>query len=207
MPNEKPSESPRDPRQHHPTKANEDSIRRALAGLHQRYQAHYEKTGLRPVTEYIDEWDAPCYDGEVRYGMIPWRAVLQQPTTDFRGVEQGLECQLDAQVKAFYGSFFAADLHLEFDGHPITLSQVLSVEDVDRLLRNLIAHVLMKRRLEQPATLFIGTSDESEDLIISVNNDTGEVGLEYAGKPHHATLAENLEAFLVTCVPRIVAPE
>lgn len=192
----------------HPSPSNEGlDIGQVLADLHQRYQAAYAVESKQPMTEYIDGWNAPCYQGEVRYGMIAWKAVLQQPATDFRGVEQGLGCQLDEQLKAFYQGYFAADLYLSFDGHPIVLSQVMSVEDVDRLQRNLIAHVLMKRRLEQPVTLFLGTSETSDDLIISVHNETGEVGLEYAGKPHHATLAANVAEFLARCTPRVVVPE
>lgn len=183
---------------------NGEGVRRTLADLHQRYQAAYASQSQRPLTEYIDEWNAPCYDGPVRYGLIPWKAVLQQPLTSFDGVEQGLECSLDAQVKAFYQSFFAADLHLSFKSHPITLSQVMCVEDVDRLQRNLIAHVLMKRRLGQPITLFIGTGEESEDLIISVENITGVVGLEYVGQPQHSVVANSLDEFLAECTPRIV---
>lgn len=182
-------------------------LRRVLADLHQRYQAAYAAASQQPMTDYIDEWSAPCYAGDVRYGLVPWQAVLQQPTTDFSGVEQGLECTLDTQLKAFYQGYFAADLYLSFDNQPIVLSQVMCVEDVERLQRNLIAHVLMKRRLGQPVTLFLGTSDVSEDLIISVDNATGEVGLEYVGKPQHAVLTHNVAEFLTRCQPRVVVPE
>lgn len=184
-----------------------DTLRRVLAQLHDSYQRSYEQEGEMPLTDYIDEWEVPCYRGDVKYGMIAWRAVEQHPSADFTGVERGLECQLDAQVKAFFGHYFAADLHVAFEHHPITLSQVISVEDVDRLQRNLIAHVLMKRRLEQPDTLFIGTSDESEDLIISVDNSTGVVGLEFVGKPQHAELAANLTEFLQQLSVRVVRPD
>lgn len=182
-------------------------IQSSLAALHERYQQAYEAAGLTPQTEYIDEWDAPCYAGELRFGMIPWRAVPQRPPLDFTGIEQGLESQLHEQVKAFYEMFYAADLHLSFDGHPVTLSQILCTEDGDRLARNLIAHVLMKRKLQQGITLFIGTSEESEDLIISVDNLSGEVGLEYAGKPQHEVLAPDLATFLDRAQPRVVSPE
>ncbi|RAJ96540.1 SecY-interacting protein [Aliidiomarina maris] len=177
----------------------------ALSDLHQRYQAAYADVDRQPTTEYIDEWQAPCYASEVRYGEVAWRPVLQQPKADFSGVEHGLEMPLNAQVKAFYGQFFAADLYVTVDTHPVVLSQVMCSEDLDRLQRNLIAHVLMKRRLGQPETLFIGTGEESEDLIISVDNATGVVGLEYAGKPQHAELAPNLTAFLHQCQARVVA--
>lgn len=182
-------------------------VKASLTALHERYQAAYQAAGQQPQTEYIGEWDAPCFIGEVRYGLIDWKAVPQQPELDFSGVEQGLESQLNEQVKSFYGLFYAADLHLSFDGHPLILSQIIADEDADRLQRNLIAHVLMKRKLQQAITLFIGTSEESEDLIISVDNLTGEVGLEYAGKPQHEVLAKDLAEFLQRVEPRVVSPE
>lgn len=181
-------------------------LQAALIALHERYQVAYQAAGVQPQTEYIAEWDAPCYAGEVRYSMIPWKAVRQQPELDFNGVEKGLELELNEQLKSFYGLLYAADLHLTFDDHPITLSQVMAEQDGERLQRNLIAHVLMKYKLQQSPTLFIGTSEESEDLIISVDNESGEVGLEYAGKPQHAVLAKNLTEFLQQVEPRVITP-
>ncbi|RUO32051.1 SecY-interacting protein [Aliidiomarina sedimenti] len=179
-------------------------LQQALADLQQRYRRAYTEAGTVPQTEYLDEWQAPCYDGDVRFGLIPWRAVVQQPVTNFNDVERGLESQLHTDVQLFYATYFAADLHVALDGQPMTLSQVMCVEDVERLQRNLIAHVLMKRQLQQDVTLFIGTSDASDDLIVSVHNLTGEVGLEYAGKPQHEKLADNLTEFLQRLDVRVV---
>lgn len=177
-----------------------------LIELHQRYHSAYEFAGVKPQTEYIDEWDAPCYDGEVRYGCIPWRSVRRQSALDFSNIEHGLESQLHSSVKTFYGLYYAADLHVKVGAHAITLSQIMCDEDTERLQRNLIAHVLMKRQLQQEVTLFIGTSEDSDDLIVSVDNISGKVGLEYAGKPHHEVLSESLAEFLAMAQPRIVEP-
>lgn len=178
----------------------------ALRDLHQRYQAAYAAAGLAPQTEYIDQWQAPCYDGEVRFGYVPWRAVQQQPMTDFSNLEAGLESTIQQDVQTFYGAFYAADLHLSYGSHVLTLSQVIADQDIERLQRNLIAHVLMKRQLQQEVTLFIGTCDDSEDLIVSVDNLSGHVGLEYAGRPQHERLADSLAEFLQQASPRVIDP-
>lgn len=177
-----------------------------LAELHQRYHSAYKLAGVKPQTEYIDEWNAPCYDGEVRYGCIPWRSVRRSSVLDFSNIEHGLESQIHNSVKTFYGLYYAADLHVEVGAHAITLSQIMCDEDAERLQRNLIAHVLMKRQLQQEVTLFIGTSEDSDDLIVSVDNLSGKVGLEYAGKPHHKVLSESLADFLSMAQPRVIEP-
>ena len=56
----------------------------------------------------------------------------------------------------------------------------------------------MKQKLKQTPTLFFGLTDQ-EDLNLVVNNDTGEVCLEYVGKGPHEVLAKDLVAFLSDC--------
>lgn len=177
----------------------------ALDDFLERYVEAYRQENTKPQTEYIDGWNVSVYRGEVRYGMIEWLPLKRQTTLDFSGIEHGLNRELHSGIKAFYQRYYAADLHVTCAGKPYTLSQILSEEDEERLLRNVIGHVLMKDRLKQPATVFIGTSDEEDDLIISLDNQTGEVGLEYVGQPQHATLAKTLTEFLDQLQPRVVS--
>lgn len=181
-----------------------DSTDDALDNLFERYVSAYQREGKKPQTEYIDDWDVSVYRGEVRYGMIEWLPLRRQIALDFTGTEQGLELSLHQGVQMFYQRYFAADLHVLWDDVPYTLSQVLSAEDEERLLRNLIGHVLMKDRLQQPTTVFIGTSDSEDDVIVSVDNQTGVVGLEYVGKPQHVKLADTLAEFLRKAQPHVV---
>ena len=67
--------------------------------------------------------------------------------------------------------------------------------DFIRLQQNLIAHVLMKRRLKQRETLFFAVTDE-EDSMLSVLNSTGEVYLEQTGQEVKQLLAPDLLSFL-----------
>ncbi len=183
-----------------------NSVIESLKLLHERYAAFYQAAGLMPRAEYISNWDAPCYRGKPSGGEIDWQAVPQQEKLDFSGVEHALEMPLDTQVKDFFSCVYAGDLALEFRGNQLTLLQVMHPEDGERLQQNLIGHVMMKQRLKQSITLFVGLTDE-DDLLISVNNETGEVGLEYVGKDQHEILATDLASFLAEVEPRLPADE
>ena len=82
------------------------------------------------------------------------------------------------------------------------LLQVLSAEDFERLQENLIGHILMKRRLRQPETLFFGlTSDD--DYILTIDNSSGAVLLEQVGKKSDDKLADELAGFIQALAPRL----
>lgn len=174
----------------------------AIKDLHDRYQTAYQAAQQQPTTEYMSGWEAPCYVGKPSGGEIAWRPIAQNPPLDFTGVEHALDMPLDTETKNFYAAMYAGDLILEYTANELVLLQVMCAEDGERLQKNLIAHVLMKQRLEQPITLFIGLTDE-DDLLISVDNSTGEVGLEYVGKPQHQVLAATISEFLERLSPRI----
>ncbi|MGX5914361.1 SecY-interacting protein [Aliidiomarina sp. Khilg15.8] len=175
-----------------------------LDELFTRYHDAYAAQHKVPQTDYIDDWDAPCYEGEVRFGEIGWRPVKQQPPLDFSGIENGLQRELHADVCDFYSAYYAGDLHLHYNDCDFTLLQIIHSEDAERLQRNLVAHVLMKDKLKQDTTLFIGTTEASDDLMISVHNQTGVVGLEYAGKEQHQKLANSMAELLAGAQPRVV---
>lgn len=183
-----------------------NSVIESLKLLHERYAAFYQAAGLTPKAEYISNWDAPCYLGKPSGGDIEWQAVPQTEKLDFSGVEHALEMQLDTQVKDFFSYVYAGDLMLEFRDNALELLQVMHPEDAERLQQNMIGHVMMKQRLGQTITLFVGVTDE-DDLLISVNNETGEVGLEYAGKDQHEILAPDLASFLAEVQPRLPVDE
>lgn len=175
-------------------------VKAALTQLHRAYAGHYKNKGLLPTTEYVDEWQAPCYVGEAEEGFIAWQAVEQEPVTDFANVEQALNMRLHESVKTFFCTYWAGDLDAQFQGHSLTLLQVQLPDDVERLQQNLIGHVMMKQKLKQPITLFIGVGAE-DDLILSINNETGSVGFEYVGKEQHELLASDLAYFLERVEP------
>ena len=60
----------------------------------------------------------------------------------------------------------------------------------------------MKKKLKQPVTLFFALTDD-ENIILTVENDTGEIWVEKVGKKAHKKVANSLNDFVNALVPRI----
>lgn len=169
----------------------------ALDALMTRYQETH------PVrhTEYVKEWNSPIYGKIIDDDTVEWTPCRQETALSFAELEKALELTFHHSVKTLFGRWYAGDLNLDFDGHPVSLLQVQSAEDGERLLANLAGHILMKRRLKQPETIFIGLGIDKDDLLLSIQNDTGAVGLEWVGQAQHEVLADSLQDWLEQCMP------
>ncbi|MBO1254118.1 SecY-interacting protein [Alteromonas sp. 5E99-2] len=147
--------------------------------------------------EYDPEWPSICVDNtNIQKGEnVIWTPKVQEPKQSFSNVEEGLEIRLHSDIKAFYTAFWSESLFVRSNGENYELLQVWNEEDFAILQENLIGHVLMKRRLKQAETLFIGLADE-DDIIVSVNNEFGQVVLEQVGREPHKVLANSLPEFI-----------
>lgn len=150
-----------------------------------------------------EEWRAwadpaelsPAQFGEVTDEQVAWWPVAQIQPLDYAGIEQGLDMPLHPSIKEFYATLWGADLPVAHPRGPASLLLLWHSGDFVRLQQNLIAHVLMKRRLKQRETLFFAVTDE-EDTMLSVLNSTGEVYLEHTGQEVKQLLAPDLLSFL-----------
>jgi len=149
------------------------------------------------------EWPSPCeYE---RLGEITWRPVLQTGSNlntalTFANVEQALNIKIDEQYATFFTLFFSDNLTARHEFGPLEFLQPWSESDFSRLQQNLIGHLMMKQKLKQSETLFFALTDE-EDLNLVVDNQTGEVCLEYVGKAPHKVVAKDLVSFIEACEP------
>ncbi len=177
----------------------------AFDQLINRYVDFYQQHGADLLVEMNSEWQAPIYQ-RVDEGSdyCHWQPQIQQQPGSFNDLAAALEQPLHDSVAELYSRWYAADLAVVWQQQPLWLLQVHGPEDYERMQANLAGHVLMKRRLRQPITLFIGIAEESDDLLITVDNESGAVGLEYVGKPQHQLLAPNLTEFLANLSPRLV---
>ena len=127
-----------------------------------------------------------------------WRTMnnaLQTPAGSLSDLASALELSFPAGVDEFYGHMYGGSILARIDGHRVELLQAWNKDDFELLQQNITGHVLMKRKLKQPETLFIGLT-EQDDLLVTVQVNTGEVCLEYVGKKPHHVLAPNIESFL-----------
>lgn len=175
-----------------------ESVKEALDILLREHQEAYTTAGQLPMTDYVPEWNAPCYtSNELEEGAetVGWKPVRQAPSTDFANVEKALDFKIEPSLKTFYGQIWGGDVEVAFRDKSLTLIFAQCEQDMIRLQENLIGHVMMKQRLKQPVTWFIGVGEE-EDLMLTLSQDTGVVGLEYVGQEQHEVLAGDLTSFL-----------
>ena len=110
--------------------------------------------------------------------------------------------QLNEALDSFINTYIH-DLPATTERGDLDILQAWNEDDFERLQKNLISHVLMKRRLKQAETLFFATTDQ-EDFIISVDVGSGNIMLEQVGKVATEVLAPDLASFMKTLKPRNV---
>ncbi|MCF6436353.1 MULTISPECIES: SecY-interacting protein [Pseudoalteromonas] len=173
------------------------AIKQILSQLHENFSAHYQHAHQSlPCMYYDPQWPSPCEVGDpIDNERIQWQASAQPDTNNLQQLAVALECTFPDELDEYYSTFFAGNVVAKVDGHQIELLQAWNQEDYERLQQNITGHVLMKRKLKQEETVFIGLT-EQDDLLLCVKLNSGEVCLEYVGKPPHHVLAPSLAEFL-----------
>lgn len=179
-------------------------VHQALDQLMTRYVETFAQAQQRLRLPEVPEWELEiARDGASE--QPTWQPVLQTQPLAFEALEKALKLTFHESVKALYDRYFAADLSLAWQQHGFDLIQVMGPEDGERLQANLAGHVMMKQRLKQPETLFIGVAHDYDDLLVTVDNASGAVGLEWLGRPQHEELAPTLAEFLRSAEPKVVS--
>lgn len=171
----------------------------------QSYIEHSNKDNMGLRTYFDKDWDSPCFQKEGLEDMVDeqeveWRPSIRNDEASLKNLEEALEITIPTELQQLFCRYYSHDLNAQADNGNLTILQVWNEDDFDRLQKNLIAHVLMKRRLKQEDTLFFALTDE-EDYILSVVLKTGAVMLEKVGKEPHLEIAANLSDFIAQLKP------
>ncbi len=154
----------------------------------------------QPKTEYDEQWESPCQQGQPdAQGNINWHPQLQNETVDWSGFKSALGIDVPASVQAYYSRYFADTIKVTLPRGDVFLLHPWNADDRLRLQQNLVAHLMMKRRLKQPATWFIAATDD-DDFLLSVDQQGTGVWLEQAGCEPVEKIADSVEAFLQLCI-------
>ncbi len=163
------------------------------------YQERYQHL---PLIEKDEQWPSPClvndYDDEHQH----WQPCEVEGKLTFDNVEQALELTIHDDFKTYFMTLYSDTLDASCDEGGLSLLFAWSEDDFQRLQENVIGHILMKRKLKQPVTLFFALTDD-ENIILTLDNDTGEVWVEKVGKKAHKKVANSLNDFVNTLLPRI----
>jgi SecY interacting protein Syd len=174
----------------------------------QSYIDNSTKDNMGLLTYFDKEWISPCfqiaeYEDNDDGDEVLWKPFLRKHSESIANLEEALEIIIPSELQQLFCRYYSHDLNATTEHGKLTILQVWNEEDFDRLQKNLIAHVLMKRRLKQDETLFFALTDE-EDYILSIMLSTGAVMLEKVGKAPQREIAPNLTAFMAGLSP---APE
>jgi len=186
------------------TEHRQDPVQASLARLLSRWVEEVrERTGHLPSLAHDDDWPSPCIvEGPDADNQVRWRPLARDEQADFSGIERALETPLHSDIRSFYGSFYSDPVPMHAPDGALTLLQVWSDRDFDRLLENLLGHAFGQRRAGVPLSIFIAVTDE-DDLNLCVDNEHGNVVLERPGEAPQREIAPSLAAFLESLEPLI----
>lgn len=172
----------------------------ALQTFTRRYcDAWQQQSGTLPRSEALYGVPSPCLDS-TGDEVVFWQPQPFLNASTLEAVERALGIVVQPALHAFYTTQFAGDMPATFEGRELTLLQVWSPDDFQRVQENLIGHLVTQQRLKLSPTLFIGTLDSDLD-VVSVCNLSGEVVVETLGSQKRTTLAPSIANFLTRLHP------
>lgn len=165
------------------------------------YSDMYRKAyGHLPTVEIDAQWPSPCLVEAFDDEKETWQPVKIEESLAFENIEQALSLDIHEDIKTYFTCVYSDSVYAECSEGKLSLLFPWSKEDFARLQENIIGHILMKRKLKQAITIFFAVTDQ-EDLILSINNETGEVWVERVGCEPHKKLSDSLAEFIETLVP------
>lgn len=143
------------------------------------------------------DWPSPCEPSDSAPGSeFHWQPVRRQEPLDFSGLEAAIGDDLHADIKAYYGSYYSDTIETTSHEGRVSLIQLWSDKDYERLVSNLVGHYLAKKRLRQTFTVFFATTEEDSEMFLSVDNTTGIIYLEEPGRAPLREVETDLASFL-----------
>ncbi|WP_439841539.1 SecY-interacting protein Syd [Aeromonas taiwanensis] len=172
-----------------------DQVLSALEQFFLRWQRDGEARRGLPLCEWEAEWRSPCELDEPREGRVAWRVHRRADPADFTSMNEALELTLHPSALALFGHWFSRPIPCSYKGLRIEFILPWNDADLDLLKENLIGHLLMLRKLKRSPSLFIATT-RNEMTLVSLDNESGQVCLEWLDSGRRLVLAPSLPAFL-----------
>ena len=184
-----------------------NTTQHALCDFTQRYFALHEKQ-LGQLPRFFcgtESQTSPCIVDVSHDGVALWQSKERVTSVTLTNLSSALSVHIPDPFQTFYTTQFSAPLQFTSSWGEGELLQCWDDDDFDALQKNLIQHVLMKRRLKMPDTFFIGLMDAPDQLIV-MTEQSEAVYLEHLGQKELVKLSENLEIFLQTIQPIVIPP-
>jgi SecY interacting protein Syd len=152
------------------------------------------------------DWDSECIIKD-EFGVSTWKPIAQNKPVNFAGLANAVESPIHPDAIDFFSSFWSGSLQGKTTEGPLSLIQLWNPEDFDRLVANLIGHLMAKKNANLPFSLFFATTDPDSELFLSIENHTGRILLEEAGSPPIKEVDKNLSDFLKRVSPVNALPD
>ncbi|PJG60540.1 SecY-interacting protein [Aeromonas cavernicola] len=172
-----------------------DQVLSALTDFLARWQQHREQRYGVPRCDWDAEWRSVCEVAKPNEGKVAWRPYHRAQPEDFSAIAAALELTLHPSALALFGHWFSRPIPCLYKGLRLELIFPWNEEDLELLKENLIGHLLMLRKLKRPPSIFIATT-RHENTLISLDNESGQVWLEWLDSGRRLSLALSLPAFL-----------
>lgn len=150
-----------------------------------------------PTVESDKDWVSPCEQGQSNEQEVYWKPVKVEDKLSFDNVGEALGIKVHQDIEDYFTCVYSESIDAECEEGKLSLLLAWNKDDFERLQQNLIGHIMMKQKLKQNVSLFFAVTDE-DDMIISIDNESGEVWVEQVGCVPHKKLANNLVEFLTS---------
>lgn len=168
-----------------------------------RFFDHYQKSHEHLICAVDPEWPSPCELGPTESeGQIYWQPVRRHDlASDFSDLEKALGFELHPDLKTHYARYWSGTLEAEAPAGHVSLIYLWNQQDVDRLIENLIGHVVACRNNKTPFAGFFATTEADSDYFLTINNHTGAIQLEQPGYQPLRVICNSLAEFYDLLVP------
>lgn len=181
------------------------SVKNTLLAFTTSYiEKYHEVHHQLPVVVSDKDWVSPCEQGQSNEEESYWKPIKIDGDLNFENVEKALEFSLHQDIKDYFTCVYSESIEAESEDGKLSLLLPWNKDDFERLQQNLIGHIMMKQKLKQNITIFFAVTDE-DDMIISIDNETGAVWVEQVGCLPHKKLANNLVEFIAGLTPSVQA--
>ncbi|MBE8167324.1 MAG: SecY-interacting protein [Shewanella sp.] len=178
----------------------------ALENFINKYHVSYSESSDKFPSFYPLGEASDCIVGdydENTENVVHWKATQRSSIGTFDNIEKALELSLCSDIEQYFGHYYSGPMTFDSQWGAGELLQPWNQDDFERLQKNIIGHLMMKKKLKQPPTWFVGVMDDA-DKMITVNNENGSVWLETAGEQQSAQLADSLSEFLERLNPKVM---
>jgi SecY interacting protein Syd len=165
-------------------------------------EQYQEKHGQLPSIDVDEDWPSPCLQGLHNDKESFWHPIKMDEPVNFDNVAQALELNLHEDIQTYFTTYYSESINATCSEGDLSLLLPWSSDDFKRLQENIIGHILMKKQLKQPITIFFAVTDDEEN-ILSVNNENGEVWVERVGCFPHKKLSDSLIDFFQKIRPNV----